>query len=372
MCRETPQRIDIKEEIIAKTTTLLLSNKLKKTMATTEETARIIAALQQPEAYPHDTESVKTIITAVSVVFLTGKHAYKINKPMNLGFLDFSTLEKRREQCEKEIRYNSLISPHLYEGLVTINQEENGKIAVNGPGKVIEYGIKMKQMNPDATMNSLLQQQRVKVQDIQQLAKTIHAFHQKAPADKEIAEFGKYAAVKFNWDENFQQTEKYQDTLIPTKKILAIQEKINSFLKNNQPIFAERVQKNKIKHCHGDFHSGNVFLQNGEISIFDGIVFNQRFPCSDIIAEIAFMAMDLEYHQQPELARSFIEEYQRLSNDEDIPLLLDFYQCYRAYIRGKIACFTYDDPHLTPEEKENTKRNAQQYFQLAERYAGRL
>ncbi len=332
----------------------------------------IIKALQQAESYPHPVKDIKPIITAVSIVFLTGDFAYKINKPMNLGFLDFSTLEKRKDQCEKEVKYNSLISPQLYLGLSTINQDQSGKISIDGKGKIIECAVKMKQMNPQATMNNLLKEDKITKNNIKELARTIHQFHLKAPASEEISTFGKFDSVKFNWDENFQQTEKYKDKLIETKSFSQIQERVNNFLAKNKNLIEQRVSRDKIKHCHGDFHSGNVFFEKDKPIVFDGIVFNQRFPCSDVIAEIAFMAMDLDFHQQQKLSTTFIKEYQQLSGDEDIAKLLDFYKCYRAYIRGKIAGFTYDDTNLSVVEKEKTRQTAEKYFELARMYAERL
>src|SRR3989344_2212435 len=347
-----------------------------------DHVALVISFLEKPESYPHPVTEIKKIIPAVPVVFPSDAFAYKLNKPLNLGFLDFSTLEKRRNQCETEIKHNSLISPDLYLGLSTINQDESGKISIDGKGKIIEYAVKMKQMDPESTMNNLLRDKKVTTNNILQLAKQIHQFHQKAPEDEEIRSYGKFETVKFNWDENFQQTEKYKDVLIPTETFTNVQQKIYSFLERKQDFINQRVRKNKNKHCHGDFHSGNVFIDNNNnnnnnnknnnednIHIFDGIVFNKRFPCSDVIAEIAFMAMDLDFHQQEALAKVFIDEYQKLSNDEDISKLLDFYKCYRAYIRGKIASFTYDDPNLSTAEKEKTKQTAGRYFRLAQAYA---
>src|SRR3989344_3023106 len=228
----------------------------------TDQIALILSYLEKPEAYPHKITSITKIITAVSVVFLTGDVAYKFNKPLNLGFLDFSTLEKRKDQCEKEIRINSLISPELYLGLSTINQDKSGKITIDGKGKIIEYAVKMKQMDPESTMNNLLRDKKVTTENILQLAKQIHKFHQKAPEDEEIRSYGKFETVKFNWNENFQQTEKYKDVLIPTETFTNVQQKIYSFLERKQDFINQRVRKNKIKHCHGDFHSGNVFIDN--------------------------------------------------------------------------------------------------------------
>src|SRR3989344_6223822 len=331
----------------------------------------IIKALGNPLAYAHPVSSVRRIITGVSVIILTGSVAYKFNKPLNLGFLDFSTLEKRKEQCEKEFFYNSLISPDLYLGIATINRDSQGNISVNGPGKILEYAVKMKQLDPSLIMSELLAEDKISSGQLQKVAQNIFDFHQRAITDEETASFGSLEIIRFNWDENFNQTEKYKQMIIPEKDFLFVQEKINGFINKNENLFAKRVESGKIKHCHGDFHSANVFV-TPEIYIFDGIVFNKRFPCSDVIAEIAFMAMDLDFHGKNNLAKVFVQEYQRLSNDEDISRLLDFYKCYRAYIRGKINCFTSDDLNLTVLEKEKTVNDAKKYFQLAKEYAGLL
>ncbi|MEK6809279.1 MAG: gluconokinase [Nanoarchaeota archaeon] len=328
----------------------------------------IIEALEKPSAYFHPVGPIQRIITGVSVVFLTGDFAYKFNKPLNLGFLDFSTLEKRKDQCEKEFRYNSLISPDLYLGVSTINLTEQGNISVDGPGKVIEYAVKMKQLDPSLIMSELLAKNKISSEHLHQLAQKIFDFHQRAITDEETASFGSVEMVQFNWDENFEQTEKYQQTIISKEDFQLILEKINHFIKNSRGLFTQRVEKNKIKHCHGDFHSANVFV-TPEIYIFDGIVFNKRFPCSDVIAEIAFMAMDLDFHGRKDLAEIFVKEYQGLSEDEDIPRLLDFYKCYRAYIRGKINCFTSEDVNLTGTEKQKAINDAKKYFKLAKSYA---
>src|SRR3989338_11354831 len=118
--------------------------------------SEIITGLENPSAYPNPTTSIQRIITGVYIVFLSGYFAYKFNKPLNLGFLDFSTLEKRKDQCEKEFRYNSLISPDLYMGVSTINKDDKGNIYVDGQGEVIEYAVRMKQLDPSFIMSELL------------------------------------------------------------------------------------------------------------------------------------------------------------------------------------------------------------------------
>ncbi len=333
------------------------------------EIKEIIENLSKKEAYPHQVGEISHIITAVSVVFLTGEVGYKFNKPLNLGFLDFSTLEKRKEQCEKEVAHNSLISPELYLGVVPITLEEDGSIVVHGNGEVIEYAVKMKQMDPESIMTETLVEGKVTETHVRDLARKLFAFHQIAPTNEHISSFGKEETIQFNWDENFEQTEKYVDQLITPEDFDFIKEKVNAFIQSHKTLWEVRVSENNIKHCHGDFHSGNVFMTERGPVIFDGIVFNERFPCCDVISEVAFMAMDLVFHGYKELADAFVTEYETVSGDTRMKDLLNFYICYRAYIRGKIACFTFEDTNLSEEKKREVKEEAQNYFALAKKYS---
>jgi len=334
-----------------------------------EQINEVIKSLGNPAAYPQLIKEVKTIITAVSAVFLTGDYAYKFNKPLNLDFLDFSTLEKRKEQCEKEVKYNSLISPELYLGVVPITQEKNGQIVLDGKGTVVEYAVKMKQVDAEATMNNLLRKGKVSVDQIRELAKRICQFHAIAPSDDEVKAFGSFECVKKNWDEVLEKVEKYQDKIVSKDDFSFLQRKGAEFLQQNKNLISSRVQKDKIKHCHGDFHSENVFMFKDKVLIFDGIVFNMNFPCSDVISEIAFMKMDLDFYGQKQLAEEFVQTYTQLSQDGDIPKLLPFYLCYRAAIRGWVASFTADDVNLTSEKKAETLEKAKKYYALAKNYA---
>ncbi|MEK6899535.1 MAG: adenylyl-sulfate kinase, partial [Nanoarchaeota archaeon] len=174
----------------------------------------IINSLEKPAAYTHPTENIKRIITGASVVFLTGTKAYKLNKPVNFGFLDFSTLEKRKNQCEKEFRYNSIISPNLYIGVVAINKDQLGNITIDGPGRTIEYAVMMNQLDPSSIMSELLKLEKVNKAHLCDIADKIFSFHQQASTDEEISSFGSLKSIQFNWDENFEQTEKYKSAII--------------------------------------------------------------------------------------------------------------------------------------------------------------
>ncbi len=243
---------------------------------------------------------------------------------------------------------------------------------MGGDGEVIEYALKMKQMDPDATMNRLLLKNQVTPGDILQLAKKIFAFHQKASTGPEIAQFGTVASIRRNWDDLFSKTKHHIPRLVSATDYNFIARKVYGFMDREEQLFEKRVNENRIKFCHGDFHSENVFMTPEGVFIFDRIVFNKQFPSSDVVAEIAFMAMDLEFHDRNDLSCVFIDEYEKLSQDTELRTLLPFYLCFRAYIRAWVNSFTAEDTNLNPKGKEKAEEKAIKYFSLATSYAKRL
>src|SRR5208283_1790016 len=141
-----------------------------------------------------------------------------------------------------------------------------------------------------------------------------------------------------------------------------------SFIEKSESLFEHRIQNGKIRDCHGDMHSGNIFITE-PICIFDAIEFNDRFRYSDVASDVAFLAMDLDYQQRSDLATLFIEQYISYSKDKEITVLLPFYKCYRAYVRGKVISFKLDDPNISSEEKNTAVKEAQEYFKLSVQYA---
>lgn len=332
-----------------------------------EHVKKVIDALSKKEVYPEKVDNIELIHTAVSYIFLTGNHAYKLNKPLNLGFLDYTNLEKRKEILEKELKLNSLLCPDLYKEVLPITEKKN-KIQIGGDGKVIEYALKMKQFSQDGILSNKLKQNKVKEEEMLKVAKIISDFHKKTPSNQEIREYGSFDAIQGLWQENFNQTKDFINKTISKTQFNLIKNRIDSFLKNNKTIFDKRVKENKIRYNHGDFHSGNICLGK-DTYIFDRIVFNMKFPCSDIMAEAAFLAMDLDYHKKQNLSDKFIEYYIKESKDSEGKYLLDFYKCYRAYIRGKIACFKLQDPNISEQEKNRTIEEAKNYFNLSHEYS---
>jgi aminoglycoside phosphotransferase family enzyme len=330
---------------------------------------QVVDALLTPEAYPQEAGKIELIQTHISFVFLTKNYVYKVKKAVNFGFLDFSTLEKRRVFCEKELQLNRRLCPEIYLEVVPINKS-NG-IKINCSGETIEYALKMKRLPQEKIMTVLLKGNKVDKKTIDEIARIVAEFHSKAQTSPEIGEFGSLKIVKTNWDENFVQTTKYVNQTISQAEFRFIQTKINNFMEKNKPLFESRISEKRIRDCHGDLHSGNIFITD-KICIFDAIEFNDRFRYSDVAADVAFLAMDLDYQQRPDLANRFIEHYIAYSKDQQVTNLLPFYKCYRAYVRGKVISFRLDDPNIKREEKESATKEAQAYFKIAAEYAKNL
>jgi len=329
----------------------------------------VVDALLSPVAYPEKTGKIELIQTHISFVFLTSKFVYKVKKAVNFGFLDFSSLEKRRLYCQKELELNRRLCPEIYLKVVPINQSKT--IKIEGSGETIEYALKMKRLPQEAIMTRLLSENKVDNKNIDDLAKIIAVFHSKAQSGVEIDEFGSIKVIKLNWDENFAQTKKYVDETLLEPEYQFLENKVDSFLIDNRALFEKRVKHGKIRDCHGDLHSGNIFITDS-ICIFDAIEFNDRFRYSDVASDVAFLAMDLDFQKRSDLADYLIERYVSYSRDPSLKNVLDFYKCYRAYVRGKVISFKLDDPNIDPIEKESAIRDAKAYFNLSAEYAKKM
>jgi len=325
-----------------------------------------IGALLKSQAYPHKPKKIELVQTQMSFILLTGEYVYKIKKPVNLGYLDYTTLEKRHFFCHQELELNRRLCPDAYLAVVPI-VEEKGGLRIEGRGKAIEYAVKMKQLPQDRMMDVLLPRGRVTPEMVARVAEKLVGFHQEAETNRKIAAFGRLDVIRQNTDENFAQTEKYIGTSITAEEYQHIKDYTNNFVDSNASLFDKRVREGKIRDCHGDLHAAHVCFTD-DICIYDCIEFNDRFRYSDVASEIAFLAMDLDRYQQAGLSRHLVNTYVGLSHDEELLKLLDFYKCYRAYVRGKVESFKLDDPYIPEDEKANVLTAAQSYFELAESY----
>ncbi|OGO19022.1 MAG: hypothetical protein A2144_06860 [Chloroflexi bacterium RBG_16_50_9] len=330
------------------------------------ELPEVIQSLLDSQVYPDPVGKVELRQTQMSYIFMAGDYVYKIKKPVNFGFLDYTTLEKRQLYCHKEVELNQRLCRHAYLGVVPVTRDK-GRISIGGRGKVEEYAVKMRRLPYEAMMDILLAANRVTPPMVARVAARLAEFHEEAATSAAISAFGSIDAIMQNAGENFIQTEKYIGTTIPENTHRRLKIYTDQFLKANASLFHQRVAEGGIRDCHGDLHAAHICFFNG-ICIYDCIEFNDRFRYCDVASEVAFLAMDLDHYGRSDLSDHFVTAYVEKSDDRELKHLLNFYKCYRAYVRGKVGSFQYDDPYISGEEKAAAQATARSYFALAESY----
>jgi len=326
-----------------------------------------IQALRQPDMYDHAAPDIKLVQTHISFVLLAGDFVYKIKKPVDFGFLDFTTLEKRKHFCEEELKLNRRLCPDLYLEVMSINGQ-NGTYSLNGAGDAVDYCVKMRRMPEERMMGNIIRQGGLDRKMIDGIVDILVPFYEAADGAGDIPGFGTAESVSVNVLENFEQTESFIGCGALTR---AQFDAISAYAKNflgQTSRFEQRIEAGKIRDCHGDLYSANICLAD-RVHIFDCIEFNQRFRYCDVASDVAFLSMDLDFHGIEELSGYFIESFCERANDPGLTGMLNFYKCYRAYVRGKIGLFTAHAPEVDDATKESCINQAKQYFQLAERYA---
>ncbi|CAG0995422.1 hypothetical protein GEOBC_02615 [Geobacteraceae bacterium] len=332
---------------------------------------RFVRSLLKPSVYPDPTVSVELVQTHVSYIFLTDRFAYKIKKPVNFGFLNFSTLDRRRFYCNEEVRLNRRLCPDIYLDVVEV-RETPGGAGFSGDGRIIDYAVKMKRLPAERMLDRLLKLGKVSVDEIRAIARVIGKFHRRAERSDEIDRYGEIETIRTNWEENFQQTCQFAGDTLSGRDLRFIEGWVDRFIRDNAETFARRVAGGFIRDCDGDIHMENICLNDdGGICIFDCIEFNTRFRYGDTAADIAFLLMDFDMNRRGDFCGPFIEEYVQATGDDGITEVLDFYKVYRAYIRGKVESMRLLDPQIPLADKEAARERARRYFRLARGYIAR-
>ncbi len=323
-----------------------------------------------PEAYPVPATRVELLQTHVSWIFLTDTHAFKIKKPVDFGFLDFSTVEKRHFYCNEEVRLNRRLCPDMYEGVLELRADGDGA-SFTGSGPILDYAVIMKRLPADRMLDRIVERGEATTNMIEIVTEVISRFHAAAATSKYISEFGSLDKIMSNWNENFKQMQGYTTRTLPASELAAIRLWVDKFADTNRDLFARRVVQGFIRECDGDLHLENICLVEDRVYIFDCIEFNERFRFCDTAADIAFLLMDLDFHGRSDLSASALTAYQKSSGDSELAKLIDFYKTYRAFIRGKVECFLLDDSTIEQEMKEIAQKKSISYFRLARGYCER-
>jgi aminoglycoside phosphotransferase family enzyme/predicted kinase len=319
-------------------------------------------------------EPVEMIQTHISVVLLGRSVALKLKKPVDFGFLDYTTLEKRRAACDAEVTLNRRLCPNAYLGVVPV-MERNGVLRCHGDGIVIDYAVLMKRLPAERMLDLLVENGEVTETIIKRVAARLADFHNEARRGPEVDEFGSAAAIRNNWDENFTQVAPYIGRTISEQNFESIHCWVYDWLDKHEELFRSRVLDGRICDGHGDVRCESVCVTDETlegICIFDCIEFNDRFRCGDVAGEAAFLATDLDARGRPDLGYLFTEEYSARAADEQLFSLLPFYKCYRAFVRGKVLSFRLDEPEFNEAEQQDAANRARHFFDLAARYAAPL
>ena len=338
----------------------------------------VLDLFAKPSLYPHPADDVSHLETHISHVFLAGDYAYKIKKPVDFGFLDFGSLESRIHFCKEELRLNRRLAPEIYlEVMALAENPEAGEgfellpLESVPPEKVLEPVVVMGRMHEQRMMDVMLDLNQVGEKDMAGLARLLARFYAGAGGGEKVDFFGRWEQVRINVEENFRQTEDHVGITASSGRWLAIKDYSLEFLRQNRRLFEQRVADGRTVEGHGDLHSGNINLPEGAGPlVFDCIEFNDRFRYQDQACDLAFLAMDLDYHGRPDLSRFLAREFVEASGDSGLFSVLDFYKCYRAVVRAKIHGFAYDDKGASREHRFTDLKKARAYFRLAAGYAG--
>ncbi|MFZ3208992.1 MAG: AAA family ATPase [Geobacteraceae bacterium] len=327
---------------------------------------KLLQSLLTPSAYKEPTNSVNLLQTHVSCLFITDNYVYKIKKPVDFGFLNFTTIDQRRFYCNEEVRLNRRLCPDIYLGVVEV-REDAGKATFAGTGEIIDYAVMMKRLPDERMLDRMLAEGKVIDADIRSVARTVAKFHLGAERGPDIDAYGSLECIRSNWEESLRQVAAFAEITLASRDLRLIREWVEGYMADNGELFAKRMANGFIRDCDGDIHLENISLSE-EVYIFDCIEFNHRFRYSDTAADIAFLLMDLEYHGQRHFAEVFLDEYLAVTGDREIVRMLDFYKVYRAVVRGKVISFRLNDPAIPEPEREAARETAYRYFRLARGY----
>ncbi len=309
-------------------------------------------------------EEVLYVKTHISHVFIGEKLVYKVKRPVDFGFLDYTTLEKRRYYCEREVHLNRRASPKIYLGVVEI-REKDGRYTVNeGEGRLIDHAVLMKRMDLERMMDKLLREGRLTLEELDSVIRKVSWFHRNAETGENILAHGRLDNIKVNTDENFQQTEEFTGKTISRKLHEHLLAWTENFYKGQKELFESRIKKKRIRDCHGDLYSRNICIMD-DVYLYDCIEFNDRFRYIDVASDLAFLLMDLEFFKRRDLSLRALELYERESKEgREFSDMVNFYKVYRAMVRGKVHSF------MGREDPKTNFPLARKYFHLAGLYTG--
>jgi aminoglycoside phosphotransferase family enzyme/predicted kinase len=329
----------------------------------------LIEALSNPAAYPEPPDDVQIHQTHISVVFLAGQYAYKIKKPVSLGFLDFRTLEARRHYCTEEVRLNRRLAPAVYLGIVPVTQCDSG-LRFGGEGDVVEWAVQMQRLPAEATMLAHLRRGELEPAQVQRLAQRLAAFHAAAQTNPHIASFARFENIAGNVRDVLAVSPADVDHLVCRTVRERLRVRMEETLQQQRSRIESRAVRGIPRDAHGDLRLEHVYLiadrpPPDDLVIVDCIEFNEQFRCIDPVADMAFLVMDLIFEGRRDLARTFAEAYLQAAGDDEGRKLLPLYTAYRSAVRAKVGGIKSAETEIPQSERESARTRARAHWLLA-------
>ncbi len=332
------------------------------------ERKQLIRFLSDRNSYEHKPDKVEHIQTHASDIFIVTPYVYKVKKPVNFGFLDFSTLHRREFFCEREVELNRRLCDDIYLGVEKIC-EKNGGYCFNGEGKVVEFAVKMRQLDDKYFLKNLLKEEKARKEDFLRVVDKLETFYKEQEVTEEVEENGKPEYVGKSVNDNVKTSSGYMGKTISSPAYYAIDKFNKKFLGEKKELMLSRIDDGFIKDCHGDLHLEHINICPESVCIYDCIEFNDSFRHIDIASDIAFLSMDLDFKGHPAFSDLCVREMSERMNDKGMYEVLDFYKCYRAFVRGKVESIKSEEEEVPEEERRYAVDKAGKYFRLALKYA---
>jgi aminoglycoside phosphotransferase family enzyme/gluconate kinase len=332
-----------------------------------ERGQRLVQALTRAEAYQHPTAAIRVVETHCAWVLLTGEFAYKIKKPVDFGFLDFSTLEKRKFFCQEEVRLNRRFAADIYLDVVAVTGElAEAKMAASGP--VLEYAVRMRQFEDDGLLSQLAERKRLTDSHIDQMIDQVAEFHDAAARASADAPYGNPDRIHHWVTENFQHVRPCLSSSGRIAQLDRIERGVEEERRSVESLLPQRKQHGFIRECHGDLHLVNITLIDGRVTLFDCIEFNAELRWIDVFSDVAFLVMDLEDRGYRHFAFRFLNGYLHRGGDYRGLGVLRYYLVYRALVRAKVAMLRRQQAGRDSETFKLADSEYAQYARLAEHY----
>ena len=330
-----------------------------------EDQSEQVALLSDPSVFRDGTETVERTTTHASEVFIGKTRVLKLKRAVEFPFMDYSTKDKRLKYCEAEVNLNRRTAPGLYRGVLPITRaDDDGKLRLNEPGEVVDWVIEMARFDESTLFDRLAEEGKLDRHLMEHLADKIASFHAAADARQDGGGRTGIALTIESNDKSFQEN---APGILNMNHVRELTDRSLDMADEEALLLQQRRLTGFVRHCHGDMHLRNIFLEDGEPVLFDCIEFNEQFSTIDVLYDLAFLLMDLDHRGLTTLANVTMNRYLDIMGETEGLAVLPLFLSVRAAVRSFVACAvaqTVDDEAL----KARQSKDAQSYLDMARGY----